>query len=160
MRIIEAIKTILLEQIEGCRQLLEILQRERFCLMDLHLEGVEAVTKEKDIQVLKLKLLEKERERLLDSLSQRKAIDFLQEGRAPDLLSLQRLALLTGDTSFSEMRSKLISLSQSIKELNDLNKIMIDRTLGYLRKNNQFLGLITPGSVTAGSKGVLLYKEL
>jgi flagellar biosynthesis/type III secretory pathway chaperone len=160
MKTIEAIKTILSEQIEGCRQLLEILQQEKFCLMDLHLEGVEAVTKEKDIQVLKLRLLEKERERLLDSLRQEKAFDPKQEGKASDSLSLQRLALLTGDSSFSEMRSKLISLSQSIKELNDLNKIMIDRTLGYLRKNNQFLGMITPGLVAAGQKGALLSKEL
>lgn len=160
MKTLEAIKKILSEQIEGCRHLLETLQREKFCLMDLHLEGVEAVTKEKDILVLKLKLLEEERERLVNSLSQQKAFNRMPKDGEPESLSLQGLARVTGDTSLSEMRSKLISLSQSIKELNDLNKIMIDRTLGYLRKNNQFLEMVTPGLVTAGKKGVLISKEL
>jgi flagellar biosynthesis/type III secretory pathway chaperone len=157
MEIVEAIKSILLEQIEGCRQLLGVLQREKFCLMELNLEGVEAVTKEKDIQVLKLKLLEKERERLLETFSRQRSPSLKDSEPTP--LSLQKLALLTGDRTFSEMRSKLISLSQSIKELNDLNKIMIDRTLGYLRKNNQFLGMMAPGLIPSGSKGVLISKE-
>ena len=160
MKLIEAIKKILSEQIEGCRQLLETLQREKFCLMDLHLEGVEAVTKEKDILVLKLKLLEKERERLLDSLSQQKAFDLIRKDIKPEPLSLQQLALATGDSTFSEMRSKLISLSQSIKELNDLNKMMIDRTLGYLKKSHPFLEMIGPGLVRGGKKGALLSREL
>jgi hypothetical protein len=157
MEIVEAIKAILLEQIEGCRQLLGVLQREKFCLMELHLEGVEAVTKEKDIQVLKLKLLEKERERLLETFSRQRSAG--TKDSEPTPLSLQNLALLTGDRVFSEMRSKLISLSQSIKELNDLNKVMIDRTLGYLRKNNQFLEMMAPGMIPNGSKGALISRE-
>jgi len=158
MEIVEAIKTILLEQIEGCRQLLGVLQREKLCLMELHLEGVEAVTKEKDIQVLKLKLLEKERERLLEAFTGQSTSRLKDSGSEP--LSLQKLAYLTEDQTFLDMRSKLISLSQSIKEINDLNKIMIDRTLGYLRKNNQFLGMMTPGLVPPGSKGALISREL
>ena len=63
-----AIKNILGEQIQACRQMLELLQKEKVCLMDLKMDGVEAVIKEKDILVLKLRLLEEERIRILDSL--------------------------------------------------------------------------------------------
>lgn len=160
MKTIEAVKKILIEQIEGCRQLLSLLQREKVCLMELHLEEVEAVTKEKDILVLKLKLLEEERKRLLDRLMQSEDFSRTLNKEERQKMSLQRLAGLMGDSSLMDMRSKLISLSQSIKELNDLNKIMIDRTLGYLKKSNQFLGMIRPGLVPAGQKGALLSREM
>jgi flagellar biosynthesis/type III secretory pathway chaperone len=160
MKTIEAVKKILLEQIEGCRQLLSLLQRERVCLMELHQEEVETVTKEKDILVLKLKLLEEERKRLLDRLMESEEFRRTLKQEERQQMSLQRLAGLLGDSSLMEMRSKLISLSQSIKELNDLNKIMIDRTLSYLKKSNRFLGMLTPGMVPAGQKGALLSREL
>jgi len=160
MNPLEAIKKVLGEQIEGCRQLLELLQREKICLSAMQMEGVEAITKEKDILVLKLKLLEEERKRLLDRLIHGNSLGQVFKEKDPQKLSLLKLAELTGETIFREMRSKLISLSQSIKELNDLNKIMIDRTLGFLKKNNQFLGMFYPGAIAAIEKGSLLSREM
>jgi flagellar biosynthesis/type III secretory pathway chaperone len=138
MPLLETIKKVLSEQVQGCRLLLELLQREKICLLNLQMEGIEALTKEKDILVLKLRLLEEERKRI----------------------SLLKLADLTGETIFLEMRSKLISLSQGIKELNDLNKVMIDRTLGFLKQNNNFLGMYFPGAAPLGEKGRLLSREI
>jgi flagellar biosynthesis/type III secretory pathway chaperone len=160
MNPLEAVKRILEEQIQGCRQLLALLQKEKGCLSDMQMEGLEAITKEKDILVLKLKLLEEERKRLLDCLLQENSLGRAFKEKDPGKVSLLKLAELTGETIFQEMRSKLISLSQSIKELNDLNKMMIDRTLGFLRRNNQFLGIFYPGAASIETKGGRLSREM
>jgi flagellar biosynthesis/type III secretory pathway chaperone len=160
MNPVEAVKNVLEEQVQGCCQLLALLQREKVCLSDLQMEGVEAITKEKDILVLKLTLLEEERKRLLGRLVHENFLG--QDLKEQDFrkLNLLHLAELTGETIFKELRSKLVSLSQSIKELNDLNKIMIDRTLGFLRRNNQFLGMFYPGTASIGGKGERLSREM
>ncbi|MBI5601868.1 MAG: flagellar protein FlgN [Deltaproteobacteria bacterium] len=155
-----AIKKVLGEQIQGCRQLLELLQREKLCLLDLQMEGVEAIIKEKDILVLKLRLLEEERVRLFDRLVRGNTLGILKKETDPRNISLLKLAEISGEAIFQEMRSKLISLSQSIKELNTFNQSMIDRTLGFLKKNNQFLGAFYPGSPPLCEKGQLLSREM
>jgi flagellar biosynthesis/type III secretory pathway chaperone len=160
MKLLESIKKVLGEQIQGCSQLLDLLQREKVCLLDLQMEGVEAVTKEKDSLVLKLRLLEEERLRLFERLLDENPQGMLTKFKDPDKITLQRLAEITGETIFREIRSKLISLAQSIKELNDLNKVMIDRTLNFLRKNNNFLGTFYPGASSMRDKGGLLSREI
>ena len=159
MVLIESIKKVLFEQVQGCRLLMELLQREKVFLLDLQMEGIEALTKQKDILVLKLRLLEEERERIVDRFLLENFPNLSAEGSSSQKMSLQKLADLTGESFFQDMRLKLISLSQGIKELNDLNKVMIDRTLGFLRKNNQFLGLVYPGT-SRGEKGRLLSMEM
>ena len=159
MALLETIKKVLVEQVQGCRLLLELLQREKICLVNLQMDEIEALTKEKDILVLKLRLLEEERGRLLDRFVLENFSELPDEGPALQNISLLKLAELTGETIFQEIRSKLISLSQGIKELNDLNKVMIDRTLGFLKKNNQFLGIMYPGT-SKGEKGRLLSMEM
>ncbi len=156
---LETIKKVLFEQVQGCRLLLELLQREKICLLGLQMDGIEALSKQKDILVLKLRLLEEERERLLDSYLLENFPELFKEGTCSPKISLQKLAELTGESIFHEIRSKLISLSQSTKELNDFNKMMIDRTLGFLKKNNQFLGMLYPGNFR-GEKGRLLSLEM
>ncbi len=160
MSLLEIIKKVLLEQVQGCRLLLELLQREKICLVNLQMEGIEALTKEKDLLVLKLRLLEEERVRLVDRFVFENFPDLPDEGPAFKNISLLKLAELSGEKIFQEIRSKLISLSQGIKELNDLNKTMIDRTLGFLKQNNNFLGMYFPGAAPMGEKGRLLYREI
>jgi flagellar biosynthesis/type III secretory pathway chaperone len=158
MKHLEEIKKVLGEQIEGCRRLLELLQQEKCCLMDLQMEGVESIVKTKDILVLKLRLLEEERIRLVDRFLREHPECFLDPEKDFQKINLQKLAELTGETVLLDMRSKLISLSQSIREMNEFNKAMIDRTLVFLRKNSQFLEVSTAGSDTA-EKGRLLSRE-
>lgn len=160
MKLLESLKQILREQVQGCRQLLELLQREKVCLLDLHLDGLETITKEKDVLVLKLRLLEEERTRLLDCLQTENPQGSLNPEMFPETLTLQRLAEITGESDFMDLRSKLISLSQSIKELNGSNKIMIDRTLAFLKKSTAFLGVFLPGSSPMMQKGGRLSREM
>jgi hypothetical protein len=159
MDLLETIQKVLVEQVQGCRLLLELLQREKICLINLQMGELEALTKEKDILVLKLRLLEEERGRLIDRFVFENFSELPAEGSAFQKISLLKLAELTGEPIFLEIRSKLISLSQGIKELNDLNKVMIDRTLGFLKKNTQFLGVVYP-ETSKGEKGRLLSMEM
>jgi flagellar biosynthesis/type III secretory pathway chaperone len=160
MNLLEAIKKILGEQIQGCREMMDLLQREKVCLLDLQMEGVEAITKEKDSLVLKLRLLEEERLRLFDRLMIENPLGILDKARPEGAITLQRLAEITGETIFREIRSKLISLSQSIKELNELNRLMIDRTLHFLRQNTNFWDTFHPGIPSLREKGGLLSREI
>jgi hypothetical protein len=159
MTLLETIKKVLFEQVQGCRLLLELLQREKICLVNLQMDGIEALAKEKDILVLKLKLLEEERVRLLDRFVFENFPDLPDEGPSSQKINILKLAEITGETIFEEIRSKLISLSQGIKELNDLNRTMIDRTLSFLNKNTNFLGMWYPGAAM-NEKGRLLSREM
>lgn len=125
MKTIEAIKSILIEQINGYRSLMNILQRERACLLNFNPSGIENLSKEKDNLVLKLRLLEEERLRLLDNYSKEAGID--------GELSLNRLYDITGDDAFKVIRLQFISLIQAISELNEFNRILIDRSLNFLK---------------------------
>lgn len=119
MTIIEQILNILNEQINGYKLLLDLLQKERECLLDLNVEGVEDIVKEKDTILLRLRLLEAERIRLTKIFSK-------------DDITLRGLYEITGDASFIETRSKLISLLQSVEELNKFNRLLIERSLNYI----------------------------
>jgi flagellar biosynthesis/type III secretory pathway chaperone len=160
MKTLGAVKRVLEDEVQGCHCLLELLQRERLCLMDLQMEGVEAITKEKDLLVLKLRLLEEERIRLLDLFIQENPPAASIEKDPGRKITLRELSGLAGDQELMDIRSKLISLSQSIKELNAFNRLMIDRTLGLLKKNNSFLANFHPVGASSGKTGIFLSKEL
>lgn len=146
MKTAEAIKSILIEQISGYRSLMNILQRERAYLLNFNPSGIEDLSKEKDNLVLKLRLLEEERLRLLDN--------FLKEGGIDGELSLNRLYDITGDDAFKVIRLQFISLIQAISELNEFNRILIERSLNFIKgatnvfDSYQFAGLKTAGVIS------------
>jgi hypothetical protein len=61
MKTADTIKSILVEQIDGYRSLLDLLQRERECLLNLDANGVESISKEKDTMIMRLRLVEGKR---------------------------------------------------------------------------------------------------
>jgi len=151
MRIIDSIKSILFEQTRSYRGLISVLQRERECLINLDAEKVENLSKEKDTILLRLRLLEEERIRLIKKYS-------ADNGNA-DSVSLQNLSHLTGDNDFQLIRSQLTSLLQSIQELNDFNMILIERSLSAVRNSVGFLesfGLY----INQNNTGAVLSKEI
>jgi flagellar biosynthesis/type III secretory pathway chaperone len=151
MRITESIKSILTEQINNYRVLLELLQRERECLINLDVDEVENLSKEKDTIVLKLRLLEEERIRLIKKYSADNAMK--------ESVSLQELSRLTADKDFQLIRSQLISLLQGIRELNEFNMVLIERSLSVVRHSVGFLesfGL----QVDQINTGVMFSKEI
>lgn len=125
MKTLDALKSILIEQINGYRALMNILQRERAYLLNFNPQGIEDLSKEKDNMVLKLRLLEEERIRLVDIFFREKDIDGDR--------GINRLYEITGDEDFKVIRLQFISLIQAISELNEFNRILIERSLNFLK---------------------------
>lgn len=140
-----ALAGILNEQVVGYKMLLELLQRERLCLIDLDAGAVEELYTEKDLLILRLRLLEEERLRLMKDY-----------GRGD--ITLQKLGELTGNEAFLDIRSKLRSLMQSIEELNSFNRLLIERSLGYFRSNAGFFNTFGFG-YGVPLKGMLISRE-
>ncbi len=111
---------------ENFETLLHILQKEKFSLLNLEMEGICEIVKEKDTALLKIKLIEEERQRLLKTLGLEgsKIINLYEE---------------TKDIYFNEIHSSLLSLMQSIDELNCFNRILIDRSIDFLKIKMKFL---------------------
>lgn len=125
------IKDILRQQITGYQALREVLQKERRCLIDLKTSEIEELSKKKDLILMRLRLLEEERIRIIER--------FRKKIRTEKDINLRRLYEITGDEELLKLRSVLLSLIQAISELNDFNRILIDRTLNYIRGASFFL---------------------
>lgn len=141
----DSLANILNEQVMGYKMLLELLQKERLCLIDLNAWAVEELYKEKDVLILKLRLLEEERLRLMK--------DF---GKGE--VTLQKLGELTGNKTFLDIRSKLKSLMQAVEELNSFNRLLIERSLSYFRSNAGFFNTFGFNEGMP-QKGMLISKE-
>ncbi|MBF0536806.1 MAG: flagellar protein FlgN [Nitrospirae bacterium] len=173
MKTTDALKKILNEQVLGYKALFELLQVERQSLVDFNEESVERLAKEKDTILLKLRLLEDERVRLMRKYSLEASKEARTRQTQPGAndgsnqqaytnikadMTLKELAEITGDSIFLEIRSKLRSLLQSIEELNDYNKILIERSINYLRNNLNFLRTLGINPRVA-RKGFFITKE-
>lgn len=123
----EAIARVLKEQISGYKKLYALLQKERECLIDFKADCIEKLSKEKDTVILGLNLLEDERIRLV-----RKSF-----GRD---IKLREISAITGDLSLLELRSSLLSLAQAIGEMNEFNRVLMDRSLNHVRNTVNFFG--------------------
>ncbi len=144
------IKAILVEQVEGYRELMKILQRERESLVHFNAKNVESLSKEKDTVVLKLRLLEEERIRLVGAFATDEAI--AEED------AFRRLVEQAGDDSFQRLRLQLISLLQGIMELNGFNRILIERSAAVVKNALNFLGSVGVAAPATG-KGAMLSRE-
>jgi flagellar biosynthesis/type III secretory pathway chaperone len=151
MSIEQSIKNILSEQLSGYRTLMEVLRKEREHLVQFNAAGVEALSKEKDTVVLQLRLLEEERIRLVRV--------FAADQKLAEDLSLQRLVELTGDEAFQKLRLQLISLLQGIVELNEFNRVLIERSSGVVKNALQFLGSLGVNS-TVNNTGTRVSREV
>lgn len=127
----DGIKAIMSELIIGYRVLQSLLQKERGCLINLNTSQIEDLSKEKDTIVMRLKLLEDERRRLLKNY-------YLEKGIQGEI-DIQMLFKAAGDESFEPLRLQLTSLIQSIAELNEFNKILIDRSINFFKNTIGFL---------------------
>ena len=133
----DRIKDVLEQQIREYKELLDLLHKERAHLIELDWEAVKELSKRKDTVVLKLRLLEQERIRLVEDFSL--SISTRDDQAGP--LSLHELEARTGDAAFQTLRSRLICLLQSISELNEFNRILIDRSLAVVNGSLETIGI-------------------
>ena len=131
MKTLDTIKNLLVEQINSYRSLLDILQRERESLINFDVSEVEAISKEKDSLVIRLRLIEEERIRLVGK--------FLSENNLARNISLKGIVEITGDEALQILRLQLVSLIQGIEELNTFNMVLIGRSLNFIRHSMAFL---------------------
>lgn len=122
---LEIIKDILRQQVTGYQALKDILQQERICLIELRSSEIEGLSKKKDLTVMRLRLLEEERIKVIEK--------FRNKIKTENELNLMKFYEITGDEEFLKLRSELLSLIQAVSELNSFNRVLIDRTLNYLR---------------------------
>lgn len=150
MKTEQAIFNILKEQIKTYKILHDLLKKERACLIEINAGKVEEISKEKDTVVMKLRLLEEERLRLMKR--------FAEDKHVSSDINLRELGELTGNTHFTELRSQLISLLQGIEEMNKFNSILIERSINHIRSTTNFFSLFRSENVP-NSTGVLLSRE-
>ena len=145
-----AIENILKEQINTYKVFHDLLKKERTCLVNIEAEKLEEISKEKDTVIMRLRLLEEERQRLIKK--------FTEENNFIGEINLKEIGTLTGISIFTELRSQLLSLLQSIEEMNKFNSSLIDRSIQYIKTNTSFISSLTQED-TGQTTGVLLSKE-
>ena len=153
MNHLTAMKAILFEQEKCCKALVGLLQKERTCLVDFDVTAVEELAKEKDTLLLRLRLLEEERQRLASALAGE------WPGAREGEITLRALAERTGDAELAGIRLKLVSLAQSIEDLNAFNRHLIDRSLNSVRTARGFFNAFGGRSPEPVASGTLLSRE-
>ncbi|RMG04208.1 MAG: flagellar protein FlgN [Nitrospirae bacterium] len=119
---------ILEEEVSGYAELLDLLRKEKEAIISFNPVAIEEMAKRKDALLLKLRILDEERRRLLDER-------FKNSHEEPDLMTLYRE---TKDDRLPDLRGRLRSLLEGVQELNELNRIMIDRATVHVRMSSRF----------------------
>jgi len=132
------LKEVLQAEINAYQDLISILQKEREALVSFNPELIEALSKEKDMVIMKIKLFDNERVKLLSKVS--------SELKISDNVTISKLIEVTKDDEFRDLGLKLISLIQSVAELNEFNKILIVKSSRHIKS---FLGFLESCGVTA-----------
>lgn len=125
------LKEVLKYQIKAHDELVSLLQKEREALMLFNPDEIERLAKEKDMVLMKIRLFEEERVKLLNHISYINKID--------ENITLSKLVEITGDQEFKELGLKLVSLIQSVIELNEFNRILIERSSKHVSNFLVFL---------------------
>jgi flagellar biosynthesis/type III secretory pathway chaperone len=144
MNRLEPLTNILNQQVLSYEQLYELLKKEKACLVRYDCEGFEQLAKEKDCLIIQLNLLEEERARLVDKF-------FVDNGILGDR-NITRLWEISGDSMLMSIKYRLLSLMQGIEELNNLNRVLIHKSLNHLSASSGFFNAIDSGMMktTAG----------
>jgi flagellar biosynthesis/type III secretory pathway chaperone len=142
----------LLEEETGLyRSLLFLLQEEKRAFSASALEDLTDAGKEKENQILKIRILEEQRVRMIEGLADRM-------GRSFRDLTLSRLIRMVDEpfaARLTDCRSNLISLVQSIRELNESNGAQIEHSLGLVRGSLALLNNIIPSNPVYHRTGTL-----
>lgn len=152
-----AIAKILGDLTDGYVRLRDLLDRERRSLQEFDERAVAEISKEKDTILFRIRLLEEERLRLIRNFAQANP----DVGR-PAQVNLKRIIELSSSSqaegSLEGLRSGLIDVIKNCVELNSINKVLIDRSLQYIKNSTRFFD--TLGACPArGRSGTLLSKE-
>ena len=135
---------ILEEEINIFRSLFGILEDETAALMISDVKQLNEVIKKKENEVLKIRLLETQREKMVHDIAEKL-------GCSPKGLTLSQLAGMA-DIPYSQaifkINEKLSQFAHSIRLLNQKNQTLLQQSLGLVRDSLSMLdGLLYPGPV-------------
>lgn len=109
--------------------LLQILQREKEAVIGSALDELNETSKEKENILLKIRILEEQRLRILDRLAN-------SLGYSPQDLTLTKLSQLVNEPYSKRLKdchSNFLALIQSIKEVNKSNRALLMHSLDLVR---------------------------
>jgi hypothetical protein len=121
-----------------CSDLVALLQKEKDVIAGLDNEVLDVHLRDKELVSAKINVCEEARVRMLSSLGMgNKTLSEVAAGAGPDYGA--RLSLIA---------SKFKSITDSIVELNNLNNMLIEKSLFYIRSSRNFLSTmgINPSS--------------
>ncbi len=133
--LIKRLTSLLDEEIELFEALLSVLQDENNALICAKLNKLNETCKEKENLVLKIRILEEQRIYVLQEFSE-------LSGCSPGIITLAGLSRLAeGDNStrLTDCRSNLLSLAESIRDLNKSNRSLLNYSIGLVRTSLSFL---------------------
>jgi flagellar biosynthesis/type III secretory pathway chaperone len=133
--LIKRLTTLLDEETELLGALLSILQDENNALICAKLNKLNETCKKKENLILKIRILEEQRIHVLQEFSE-------LSGHTPGIITLAELSgLAEGDdyTRLAGCRSNLLSLSESIRDLNKSNRSLLNYSIGLVRTSLSFL---------------------
>ena len=123
------------------RSLLLVVQKESRAVVDLKLKELNEATKEKENLLLKIRILEEQRQHMLERVTD-------SIGCTLQDLTLSKLSQLSEEpysTRLNTCRSNLLALTKSIQEVNNSNKSLVMHSLKLARGSLSLLdNLIAP----------------
>lgn len=129
----ENLLEILEKEVDLYREFLGLLQMERQYMVDLSLDKLHECVNHKETIVLNFRILED---------SRRDVIESIQDGYKSGPLTLFMIINIAPQRykkGLELCRSNLISLVNSIKEINQVNGILAERAINYTRSSLSFL---------------------
>ena len=117
------------------QSLFDVVQQEKEAVVGLNLQQLNQVCKAKDNLLLKLRILEEQREQLMDKLA-------LDLDCSPQEISLTRLSQWVEEPYAGMLRERsthLLSLIQTLQEANQQNKYLLLHSLELIRGSYNLL---------------------
>lgn len=133
------------------RSLLSLLQKERRIVVDCSIEDLIQTNKEKENLVLKIRILEQSREAILEKLADRM-------GLLPDELTLSTLEQRLKEPFATQLRtlhSNLSAILQSIREVNEENRIFLQHSVDFVKGSLALIRYLTVSSPKYMASGAL-----
>ena len=122
--------------------LLLALQKEKRAVVDSNLEELNEANRKKESLFLKIRILDEQRLTILEKLADKL-------GQPAQNLTLTKLSQLVEEpqsTQLADCRSRLLSLAQSIQEVNLSNKALLNHSLDLVRSSLTLLSDLMPSN--------------
>jgi flagellar biosynthesis/type III secretory pathway chaperone len=134
--LLDNLSEVLKEIVEGYSALIDLLQRERRFIIENSLNELNDCIKQKETVILKLKMLEDSR----ISITEKLAVFLKSSIVNPVTLSyISDSVAEPYSSTLKDYRSKLLSLTQTIRDVNRENKNFIELSIDTLKESFKFL---------------------